>query len=962
MKIPERLAYLLERDQQLDGATKISISQFQPSIDNSGLIFFPEYTNHDMKHIEGVLNTATSLIADDSWSTFTPSDAAVLILSVLLHDCAMHISEDGFFQLINTDQNSNPYAISSDQPWSTLWEDFISEARRFDGRQLIRLFGSNQPINRPPKDANQLTKVDRMLIGEFLRRHHARLAQEIALFGVPTKGGKPLILEGFSELKHIPALAGIVARSHGEKVRAFLPWLQKHFDVRQHKGIHAVFLMSLLRIADYLKVEAERAPSQMLKVRKLTSPISQGEWAAHAAIQDVRNTHEDPEAIYIEALPPNIETFKKVKSWLTGIQHELDSSWAVLGEVYGRYGELNKLKILLRRVRSNLDDPASLSSKVDYLPINAAFKAADADLLKLLIEPLYGNKPEVGLRELIQNAVDAVRELNQYRHDLKIGENIDRPSQDGDVVVKIEKNPNDQHFMEISDRGIGMTPEIITDYFLTAGASFRRSDAWKKNFENDEGNSKVLRAGRFGIGALAAFLLGPEISVTTRHISSPTGVQFKATVESDSIELKKIQRPIGTTIQISISKHLADKLSQREFTHAYFEDDYEGKNWDWYCLQVPSVKRTAFSKKLEQKYHLPEPTSQLSEPWRRVTHPEYDAILWTYSKVPKLVCNGIVIMKDRSKTPFSKAGLSVPNLCVFDPNGKLPLNLQRSALTENVYPFHNDLLNDVILDFIAFSLVYGPTKLPENLQEASLRLFYPGTSRTNYNQDVAIDWYTFKNGFGYADPTFLSNENTTMLVTGVPTSLKKIPYELLQQLPTVSSTSEYTYGRADSFFRKVAEFGYYSGEGSIEKMPDGDADAESVIGQTIRKGARILVSNSVLERGGQGGNYKITRIVFKALQNEWTIGKWHLFQIGNCPESKFDFKEAIKRLDEKDDNFTIAGEIYLSGTENREPSPIAKKWLEILKATEIPFDLEERAEKFKDAYKLLAPYILSQEK
>ena len=55
----------------------------------------------------------------------------------------------------------------------------------------------------------------------------------------------------------------------------------------------------------------------------------------------------------------------------------------------------------------------SLEGEIDYLPIRASFRAADADLLKLLIGPLYGDKPGIGMRELIQNAIDAVRELWQ---------------------------------------------------------------------------------------------------------------------------------------------------------------------------------------------------------------------------------------------------------------------------------------------------------------------------------------------------------------------------------------------------------------------------------------------------------------------------------------------------------------------------------------------------------------------
>ncbi len=113
------------KEQPLDGAVKLSISQFEPWIKNSNLPFFPEYTKHDIDHIEAVLRTAVGLIRDDSWGSVTPADAAVLILAVLLHDCAMHLSEDGFFSLLEPDRCNKSVVGMADKPWNVLWEDFI---------------------------------------------------------------------------------------------------------------------------------------------------------------------------------------------------------------------------------------------------------------------------------------------------------------------------------------------------------------------------------------------------------------------------------------------------------------------------------------------------------------------------------------------------------------------------------------------------------------------------------------------------------------------------------------------------------------------------------------------------------------------------------------------------------------------------------------------------------------------
>ncbi len=162
IQLPKRLAYILERDQAIDGAVKISVAQFEPWIKHSNLPFFPEYTKHDIEHIEAVLRTAAGLIRDDAWEAITPSDAAVLTLAALLHDCAMHLSEEGFFSLLGEGRRDTSAPGMADRPWHILWEEFYGEASRFDRRKLTRLFGDASPVRRPPPNPSELTLRDRL--------------------------------------------------------------------------------------------------------------------------------------------------------------------------------------------------------------------------------------------------------------------------------------------------------------------------------------------------------------------------------------------------------------------------------------------------------------------------------------------------------------------------------------------------------------------------------------------------------------------------------------------------------------------------------------------------------------------------------------------------------------------------------------------------------------------------------
>src|SRR5262249_31835575 len=160
----------------------LSLDQFDPWISANQLYFFPEHTDHGPQHIAEVIETAAELISEEA--PFTAADAAELLISCLLHDCAMHLTRDGFRTLVRTGSGHTPIEGFPDKPWDDLWQDYLAESRRFDENKLRQLFGDTGPVREPPLDGT-LDDRDRYLIGEFLRRHHPRLAHEIARYGVP---------------------------------------------------------------------------------------------------------------------------------------------------------------------------------------------------------------------------------------------------------------------------------------------------------------------------------------------------------------------------------------------------------------------------------------------------------------------------------------------------------------------------------------------------------------------------------------------------------------------------------------------------------------------------------------------------------------------------------------------------------------------------------------------------------
>lgn len=518
------------------------------------------------------------------------------------------------------------------------------------------------------------------------------------------------------QLQNLADLIGLTARSHSLPLRHCLDYLTYRYNHDLHpRGSYMVYDMVLLRIADYLQINADRAPRILMHLRNLQSTISIDEWNKHSAVAHISYEHEDPQAIKVDFNNKHsLHTHLQMKELLSSLQNEMDISSAVLRQVYGhatKY-QTDNLRLSKNYIRSNIDSVA-LKEQLPYVPIHSGL-TSDPQLLTLLVAPLYSAAPEIGIREFLQNAVDAVRERDVYCKKYSIETStLEFPEQDFDVYIELIEQETNKWTLLIKDKGIGMEVDTICNYFLRAGASFFRSEAWNRDF-SDRGNSLVSRSGHFGIGTFAGFLLSDTIKVITRHISSRIGYTFHANNTAELIEITKIPTYIGTTIEMMLDEEVGQQLLDNDA-------------WDWFTLNTPSVGRLVRLKNGQQllrkaKYNLPsDKVRSFSTKWRFICPDNYSVVHWTYDHAaPNLVCNGIIIAKlddnsskkeptlhwgtDRANIPFHH-----PSISVFDPDCNLPLTIARDKLIAQPLSFSEALLEDVILDFIAFCLVCSPT-------------------------------------------------------------------------------------------------------------------------------------------------------------------------------------------------------------------------------------------------------------
>ena len=780
LKLPDHFSTLLTQSEYsgpvLDYVTKLSIV-----LGDNKLLFFPNYTDHGVEHIERVLKTIDSLVPDDVKGLLSAADAAAIISATLLHDIAMHIRPTGFVGLIQGRTKHRPVSWfdtavpgrAPDKPWGQAWNDYVGEVKRFGDHQFREIIGRVPDANSVkhwlllelPTDEFTWTKTDHLLIGEFLRRNHGRLAHEISLYGFPGASSVEFPVLG-DTLPPLANLVGLIARSHSLPLRGVVEYLRhEHRGDLRPRDVLAVYDMSLLRVADYLQIDSQRAPRLLFKLRSPEINKTIKEWNKHGAVIHISYTTEDPAAIKVElGQQHSLATHVQVAHLIDDIQHELDMSSAVLSEVYGPRIQqgLSRVRLSKQRVYSNHQDPALLKN-LPFVPVEARFDA-DPRILTLMIEPLYGFFPEFAIREMIQNAVDAVLECRRFcelrGHDVH---QVQFYEQACDVLVDCAPQAEGGWALRVVDKGIGMKPETIKSYFLKAGASFRHGQEWRGMFVDAKGRSTVNRSGRFGIGVFASFLLGNTLDVTTRFIDEPSGVSFVAAKDSDLIELRKVEAPVGTSITIRLS-HPAAEWAQKHLS---------GETWDWYALSNPSVVRQVRQNGVV--IQLPQTTSIEQEQmdgvvpgWSMLKPEGFAGVTWQVRQHGSIFCNGLSIATiaktygekhelKRCGYPWNQAfPFGPPLLLVGDPEAALPLTLLRDRLTGSL-PFEQELQEDILLDFIAFTLARAPLAPPSG-----------GDIRTEYSRTYPLlrsgGWIFNDQGIGPLDSALLRIFETQRIV------------------------------------------------------------------------------------------------------------------------------------------------------------------------------------------------------
>ncbi|MGG7211819.1 HD domain-containing protein [Clostridium baratii] len=489
----------------------------------------PEFTVHDIEHIDALWESASLMVGKDF--NINPVEAFVLGGAFLIHDLGMGLA-------------SFPDGIDALKK-EPIWKDTVAS--------LTKRKNSNYIVDKSNRTDYIDKDIELRATETVLRLLHAKHAENLAKISWKDDNGNNIFLIENIELREAyGSIIGLIAYSHCWKVSQLeekLPGVKGALgDFPSEWTIDPIKIASILRIADAIQIDDRRAPLFLKVLRKPT---------------DYSKTHWNfQQKLYKPILKNNRLLYTSKSSFSI---NEIDSWWVCYDTLKMIDNELKEVDALLvdtNRQSLNalgvigVDDTYRISKLIStdgWEPVDTNIKVGNvAELVnKLGGSQLYGDDLLVPLRELIQNAADAIRARRLYE---------DEDESFGDIKIKIG---NDEYgeYIEIEDNGIGMSPRVLTGPFLDFGQSFWGSSLMYEELPGLE--SKGFNStGKYGIGFFSVFIWGKKVSIYTKRFEdgrdSTRVLEFKEGVSSRPI-LRKAKKDEyikdgGTRICIRLDK------------------------------------------------------------------------------------------------------------------------------------------------------------------------------------------------------------------------------------------------------------------------------------------------------------------------------------------------------------------------------------------------------------------------
>lgn len=521
----------------LDGINKLEISRLETALliirkralSISSLIQgdLKQYTPHDITHLDDLWECISKVMHEEI--SINPLEGFILGCVIYIHDLAL---------------TANFYSSKAEIEAEELYQNFLAYYKR-----------------------NEYELPEEHAINDFLRANHAIKIVDWHTFMYRADNRPFFLLEDSELLIDYGRIIGHIAASHGRGLQD----VEQMFYGKSTGGygehdwkIDPLKLALLFRIGDFIHIDSRRAPQLLQHLYRITNRVSQLHWTFQKLL-----------------LKPSIENKRLRFTSKRAFQaHEKDAWWLchhVLQEIDTEIRAVNRLRERSLSVEGidGIDNTEQIVRFIEvegWLPIDCSLKASDIPNIieKLGGSTLYGNDYLAPLRELIQNAVDAINARKE----------VDRKMPSGKIEITL-KDRDQNYYLEIVDNGIGMSDFVVKNYLLNFGSSFWASRDVVYHLKS---LNKFKPIGRFGIGFFSVFMLGKNVKVVTLKYNQgrdsaltlefSSGLSHQPTLRAATIEEQDLVAFGGTAIIVEIKDYT--QFNKNVLTE--WIDEYQGKS------------------------------------------------------------------------------------------------------------------------------------------------------------------------------------------------------------------------------------------------------------------------------------------------------------------------------------------------------------------------------------------------
>jgi hypothetical protein len=507
----------------------------------------PQLTVHDLTHADTLWDVASEICGPEI--TLNPLEGFVLGASFLLHDAGMALAAypNGLKDL----ENSAEWRDAVVSAWKKKGVEEPTDAQRAE----------------PDKD------IHNEAIFQVLRSRHASQAKTLAtaIWTHPATGTRLALVPNDDLLDSYGELIGNISASHhwplSEVARYFGDPTPASAAWPREWEVNGLFLACLLRCADACAIDETRAPSFLFAIRN-PSGESKRHWAFQNKIYPAKRRDD---ALIFECKSPFLE-------------NESDDWWLCYDAIEIADTELRGSDALLtdrhyqpfatRRI-IGAGDPAVLIQSIrveGWKPVNTQPKISNPQSVieRLGGKALYGDRPIVPIRELIQNSVDAIRARRFL--DVHFGHASNRDSA-GLIAIEIRKiEDTSDYWIAVEDDGIGMSERVMTQSLLDFGNSFWSSATAAQLYPGLPSEKSFRPIGKFGIGFFSIFMYSDVATVMSHEfrgardvwniLSFKHGVRARGNFSVGKTPDEIIHPDASTRIKIRVNRQFLFSLAE----------------------------------------------------------------------------------------------------------------------------------------------------------------------------------------------------------------------------------------------------------------------------------------------------------------------------------------------------------------------------------------------------------------